>query len=79
MRKLDISEEDHENLSYHDRCRLLNSNTALIARHFQYQLEVFFEEIVVDVPLAKIKYYAIHVEFQVCGSTHVPLLTVFCG
>ena len=37
---------------------------------FQYRVEVFFKEIVVDGPLGKTKYYAIGVEFQVRGSPH---------
>ena len=61
--KLDPLEDDIENLSYHNRCRLLNSNPVYVARHFQYQAELFFKEIVVDDPLGKIKYHAGHVEF----------------
>ena len=65
-----MSEEDTENLTYHDRCRLLNSNPVFVKRHFQYRVEVFFKEIVADGPLGRTKYlhYAICVEFQVCGS-----------
>ena len=66
-----MSEETIDNLTYHDRCRLLNSNPILVARHFQYRVEVFFKEIVVDGPLGKTKYYAIRVELQVGGSPHV--------
>ena len=55
-----------EILSYHDRCRLLNSDPFLVGKHFQY-----FKETAVDGPLGKTKYYAIHVEFQVCNSPHV--------
>ena len=71
LHKLDMSEEDIGNLTCHDRCRLLNSNPVLVARHFQYRVEAFFKEIVVDGPLGKTKDYAIHVEFQVRGSPHV--------
>ena len=67
LHKLNMSEEDIENLTYHERCRLLNSNPVLVVRHFQYQVEVFFKEIAVDGPLGKTKYYAIRVEFQVRG------------
>ena len=35
-----------------------------MARLFQYKVEVFFEEIVLDGPLGKTKYYAIRIEFQ---------------
>ena len=40
-------------------------------RNFQYRVEVFFKEIVVDGPLRKVTYYAIRVEFQVRGSPHI--------
>ena len=59
------------NLSYHGRCRLLNSNPILVARHLQYQVEAFFKEIVVGGPFRKIKKHVTDVKFQVCGSPHV--------
>ena len=71
LHKLNMSQEDIENLTYHDRCPLLNSNPVLVARHFQYRVEFFFKEIVVDGPSGKTKYYAICAEFQVRGSPHV--------
>ena len=46
-------------------------NPVLVARHFQYRVEVFFKEIAVDGPLGKTKNYAVRVEFQVPGSPHV--------
>ena len=35
-----------------------------MARHFQYNVKVFFEDIILDGPLGKTKYYAIHIELQ---------------
>ncbi|XP_066928764.1 uncharacterized protein [Clytia hemisphaerica] len=67
----DVTNEFIENLSYHERCDLLNSNPVLVARHFQYRVEVFFKTIVLDGPLGKTTYYAIRVEFQVRGSPHI--------
>ena len=46
-------------------------NAVLLARHFQYRVEVFFKEIIVNGPLGKVKYYAIRVEFQVRGSPRI--------
>ena len=57
LNKQRLSEEDIRNLAYHQRCQLLNSNPVLVARHFQYRVEVFFKEI--------------RVEFQVRGSPHM--------
>ena len=69
--KLNLSGEDIENLSHHDRCCLPNSNPVLVARHFQYRVEVFSKESVADGRLGKTKYCATCVEFQVCDSPHV--------
>ena len=66
-----LSEEDINKLSYFERCRYLNLNPVLLSRHFQYRVEVFFKEIVVNGPLEKVTYYAIRVEFQVRGSSHI--------
>ena len=70
LQKVEISDEEIDNLSYNDRCKILNSNPILLARHFQYRLETFFKEIVVDGPLGKTTYYVIRIEFQLRGSPH---------
>ena len=69
--KIDISGEGTENLTYHDRCCLLNSYPVLVARHFQYRVEVFFKEIVVDVPLGETKYNTTCIEFKIFASPQV--------
>ena len=66
-----LTDEQINNLTYFERCNYLNSNPVLLARHFQYRVEVFFKEIIVNGPLGKVKYYAIRVEFQVRGSPHI--------
>ena len=71
---LKLSEEDIEKTLYHDRCKLLNSNPVLVAWHFQYRVQCFFRQIVIDGPLSKTKYYVIRVEFQVRGSPHIHCL-----
>ena len=58
-------------MSYHDRCKLLNSNLALIARQFQYRVEIIVKKIIVDDPLGKVIYHAIRVEFQVFGLPRI--------
>ena len=50
---------------------MLNNNRVLVARHFQYKVEVFFKEIIIDGPLGKTKYYAIRIKFQERGSPYV--------
>ena len=71
MNNLNLSEEEVQNLSYQERCKLLNMNQILAARHFQFRVEAFFKQILFDGPLEKIKYYVIRVEFQVRGSPHM--------
>ena len=66
-----ITEEDLENLSYRDHCDILNMNPVFMAKHFQYRVEVFFKEIVINGSLGKLSYYAIRVEFQFRGSPHI--------
>ena len=48
-----LSEEDINDISYFERCCNLNLNPVLLARHFQYRVEAFFKEIIVDGPLGK--------------------------
>ena len=71
LNNLGPSDEELKNLSYQERCNLLNNNPVLVSRHFQYKIEVFFKEIILDGPLGKTKYYAIRIEFQERGSPHV--------
>ena len=39
--------------------------------NFQYNVQVFFKEIIIDGPLGKTKYYVIRIEFPERGSPHV--------
>ena len=71
LNRSDLSEEEIENLDYFEKCKILNENPVLLARQFQYRVEIFFKEIIVDGPLGKVKYYAIRVEFQLRGSPHI--------
>ena len=66
-----LSEDEIQDLSYQDRCKLLNKDPVLVARHFQFIVDMFFKEIILDGPLGKTKYYVIRVEFQVRGSPHI--------
>ena len=71
LNRLNLSDKDIDTLSYFDRCKILYSDPVLLARHFQYRVEVIFKEIVLDGPIGKVKYYVIRVEFQFRGSPHV--------
>ena len=58
-------------MDFFERCCYLNLNAVVLARHFQYRVEVFFKIIIIDSQFCKVKYYAIRVEFQVQGSPHI--------
>ena len=36
-------DEKLKTLSYQERCNLLNNNPVIVARHFQYKVEVYFQ------------------------------------
>ena len=38
----DISEEEVDALCYDEKCKMLNLNPVLVAKHFQYRVETFF-------------------------------------
>lgn len=71
-----VSHEEVEGLSYDERCRLLNLNPVIVAKHFQYRVETFFTEILLANanPVGKIVYYALRIEFQMRGSPHLHAL-----
>ena len=71
LNHVDISDEVVDEMSYHGRCDTLNKNPVLVARHFQYRIEMFIKTIVLDGPLGKTQYYAIRIEFHVRGSPHI--------
>ena len=63
LNNLNLTDEEIRNLTYQQRTKLLNDKL-LVARHFQYKVQVFFKEIVLDGPLGKAKYYALHIGFK---------------
>ena len=71
LKRLDISDEEVDEMLYYDRCDSLNENPELVARHFQCRVEMFFKIIVLDGHLGKTQYYAIRVEFKVRGNPHM--------
>ena len=50
---------------------MLYNNPVLDARHFQYKVDVFFKDIILDGPLGKTQHYAICMEFQERGIPHI--------
>ena len=71
-----MTDEEVEALSYHERCAMLNLNPVIVAKHFQYRVETFFREVLLTNanPIGKIVYYALRIEFQMRGSPHLHAL-----
>ena len=53
IKQLGLSKGRLKNLGYQEWCNLLNNKPVLLARHFWYKVEVFFEQIILDDPLGK--------------------------
>lgn len=60
-------------LSYIDRCNMVNTNSVIVAKHFQHRVETFFCEVLLSKvnPIGTIIYYALRIEFQMRGSPHL--------
>ena len=66
-----LSDKEIKKLSFQERSNWLNNNPVLVAIHFQYKVEVFLKEIILNDQLSKTKYYDIRTEFQERASPHV--------
>ena len=68
-----ITDEEIDNLSYNEKCSLLNLNPVIVAKHFQHKVETFFKDVLLSnaKPIGKIVYYALRIEFQMRGSPHL--------
>ena len=71
-----ITEKEVEALSYVERCKMLNANPVVVAKHFQHRVETFCSEVLLSNvnPIGKMTYYALRIEFQMRGSRHLHAL-----
>ena len=71
-----MNDEEVDALSYDEKCRLINLNPVITAKHFQYRVKTLFTEILLKEanPICKIVYYALRIEFQMRGSPHLHAL-----
>ena len=76
MQGKDITDEEVDALSYDEKCKMLNLNPVIVAKHFQHRVEMFFTEVPLSKsqPIGKIVYYALRIEFQMRGSPHLHAL-----
>ena len=68
----EMSDTEIEHMTYDEKCKMLNSNPVVVAKHFQYRLECLFRDVLLGSgdPIGKLLYHAIRIEFQFRGSPH---------
>ena len=48
LNNLGVIDEELKNLSYQEQCNLSYNNPVLVVMHFQYKVELFFKEIILE-------------------------------
>ena len=68
----EMTDDEIAAMSYDEKCKMLNSNPVVVAKHFQFRLERLFKDLILSTsnPTGKVQYYAIRIEFQFRGSPH---------
>ena len=68
----ELTDQEIGLMTCNEKCKMVNSNPVVIAKHFQYRLETLFKEVLLGSgePIGKILYDAIRIEFQFRGSAH---------
>ena len=71
-----MTDDQIENLSYDQKCSMLNLNPVIVAKHFQHRVESFVKHVLLSSvkPIGEIIYYALRIEFQMRGSPHLHAL-----
>ncbi|CAB4032890.1 ATP-dependent DNA helicase PIF1 [Paramuricea clavata] len=72
----DYSDEELDNLTWEEKCRLIQSDPVTCARHFDYQFNTFLKEFLMSniAPLGQVKDWFYRVEYQQRGSPHIHML-----
>ena len=65
-----------ENLNWEEKCRLIQSDPVMCARHFDYQFNQFLYKLLMSnaQPLGQISDWFYRVEYQQRGSPHIHML-----
>ena len=73
--KVDYTDIEVNEMSWPEKCRLIQSDPATCARHFDRQVQLLFKFLKSEVePLGKLEDYFYRVEFQQRGSPHIHCL-----
>ena len=72
----DYSDEELNNLTWEEKCRLIQSDPVTCARHFDFQFNTFLKDVLMSelAPLGKIRDWFYRVEYQQRGSPHIHML-----
>ena len=76
LNKFGLCEGEVENLSYKNRCNLLDNNLVLVASACHYKVKIFSKDMILDCLLGKTKCYAVRIEFQ---ERVVHMSILLCG
>ena len=67
-----LTDEQVSNLSWEEKCNWLRRNPVTAARHFQYRLDLFWNDFLKSkaMPIGEVVDFMIRIEFQARGSPH---------
>ena len=70
------SDDEIDNLTWEEKCRLIQSDPVTCARHSDFQFNTFLKEFLISklAPLGAIKDWFYRVEYQQRGSPHIHML-----
>ena len=68
--------DELNNLTWQEKCRLIQSDPVTCARHFDFQFNTFLKDVLMSeiAPIGKIKDWFYRVEYQQRGSPHIHML-----
>ena len=57
----EMTDDEIAAMSYDEKCKMLNSNPVVVAKHFQFRLKRLFKDLILSTsnPTGKVQYYAI--------------------
>lgn len=76
LKNTELNDEDIENMSFQDRCKLLNADPVTAARYFDSRMNYFLHKFIYNDtnPIGKVVDHFYKIEFQHRGSPHVHML-----
>jgi len=69
---IELNQENIDNMTYEEKCKLLREGPVLAARQFEFRLHKVFSTVLMLPcwPLGVIDTYFSQIELQMCGSPH---------